>query len=447
MKRLHKAEFNYDNCYIRFQSVQEQNPVHYLVIPAHDKWENIRYLVEKSCGCFKFSLPQKVVQNSYLTARYEFSVAGITPGTAVTSKTQIYGGDILIVVRQPQPLYMHAYVPSKYWSDLGEIEELHSKTLQDQNESPCKMDGVEESEAQKLERLFLAASGSQTQCFLPPIVVRMLKQHVWHPSDYSTPLTPHPLFVCKHCSQQGKHFQRVCPFVAADSRYMTSELLTKVRRIAGIPKSRLRFATAEEIGMGQYYLNENNEKVVVLKVERKELVFEKSKVKPVPKPELVNYDYCGDLLEMLDIEEYESKFEFSFEQWIRDKDEKEAALEAQFYENRPELKKKKNQICTHYYRGMCHKGKLECEFLHTGDVNYIAICQFFVNGQCTNGDNCDFRHPPKHLFHNECNAFNAGFCGKGKTCKYKHVKYKTPRLNPELAKADVELMNNSLERK
>lgn len=439
MKRLPKADFNYGNCYVRFQSVKEQNPQHYMVLPANDKWENIRYVLEKSCGCFKFSLPQKVVQNSYIVARYLFSVIGLSPGTEVSSKCQIYGGDILIAARVPQPVYMHAYIPSKYWSDLGDVEELPSKTI----ESVPVQEAATESEEQKLERLLKPVT-PQTQCFLPPIVVRLLKQHVMHPCDYPSPLTPHPLFVCKYCNQQGTHFQRLCPYTEMDMHNNTAELLTKVRRITGIPKSRLRPATEEEVKLGQYYLSENNEKVVVLKVEQ--TLPEAVERKQNDEASDAVFEYTvSDLF--LTNEEFENQFTFSFESYLQEKDEQEFATEARFYEAHPELKKKKNQICTHYYRGMCHKGKLECEFLHTGDANYIAICQFFMNGQCTNGDNCEFRHPPKHVFNNTCNAFTAGFCEKGRLCKYKHVKYKSPAFNSELSPAEVELMTQVLYKK
>ena len=441
MKRLPKAEFNYENCYIRFQSVTEQNPQHYLVLPANDKWENIRYSLEKSCGCFKFSLPQKVVQNSYIVGRYLFSVIGLPPDTEVSSKSQIYGGDILLVKRVPQPVHMHAYIPSKYWSDLGDVEELADPQVQGQTKDlHLKQPEANETEEQKLERLLNPVT-SQSQCFLPPIVVRLLKQHVMHPCDYPSPLTPHPLFVCKYCNQQGKHFQRLCPYTDMDSHGGTAELLTKVRRITGIPKSRLRPATEEEISLGQYYLSENNEKVVVLKVEHSVAPTVERKQNEESCETVFEYT-VSDLL--MTNEEFENQFTFSFEPYIQEMDEKELAAEERFYVAHPELRKKKNQICTHYYRGMCHKGKLECEFLHTGDANYIAICQFFMNGQCTNGDNCEFRHPPKHVFNNSCNAFKAGFCEKGLTCKYKHVKYKSPALNSDLSPGDVELMTQVL---
>jgi hypothetical protein len=460
MKRLHKAEFSYENCYIRFQSASEQNPKHYLVAPANDKWENIRYCLEKSVGCFKFTLPQKVMQNSYFTAHYEFSVVGVPPGpgSVLTSKTQVYGGDILVLTRHPQPPYMHAYIPPKYWNDLGDYDpttgmeeylqqEATASGLQTQTQPQTQADAVkknnEYNEEQLLQRLLSQVSDTSFTVALPVIAIRMLRQHILHPSDYPTLCTPHPLFICKYCNTQGKHFQQLCPFIETNGHNNTQELVTKVRRIVGIPKSRLRAATEEEVALGQYYLSENNEKVVVLKKEH-ELAVEKIQTVKEPKALVVRELTADDLWAMRDQEEYEQSFEFSFESYILEQDVLEEERDNAFYATHLELKKKKNQICTHYYRGMCHKGKLECEFLHTGDVNYIAICQFFVNGQCTMGDNCEFRHPPKHLFNNECNAYNRGFCDKGPTCKYKHVKYRQPNANTELAPADVSLMDLSL---
>jgi hypothetical protein len=344
---------------------------------------------------------------------------------------------------------MHAYIPSKYWSDLGSIEELPGSQDLVQEAKETKVVVVDEEEA--LERLVSQVQDTRVRAFLPPIVVRLMKQRVLHATDYSTPFTPHPLFTCKHCNQQGKHFQRLCPYIETDVRNQTAELITKVRRIVGIPKSRLRPATPEEIKEGAYYLNENNEKVVVLKKEASESSQQKKR-KPQEESE-EELTYClqdvnyNNFWEMLDAEQYESHLEFSFEQFIKTKDVQEAAAEAQFYERHPDLKRKKNQICTHYYRGMCHKGKLECEFLHTGDVNYIAICQFYMNGQCTNGDNCEFRHPSKNWFHNECKAYKAGFCEQGKACKYKHIKYKSPLLNTELHADTADLMCRVLQLK
>lgn len=445
MKRLSRSEFEYNHCYIRFHSVTPNNPGHYVVCQAGDKWENIRYVVEKMSGCFKFTLPLKVVQNSYLSAVYEFSSAGMPQGTPIISKTQVYGGDIIVVQRHPQPKHLHAYIPAKYWSDLGDMPDASSALSKEPTTPPESVDASEAelTEQDKLQRLFSMTAQTEPVAFLPPIVVRMLRQHILHPTDYPTLLTPHPLFVCMHCNQQGKHFHTLCPFVEADTRNNTAELVTKVRRIVGIPKSRLRAATPKEVTLGAYYLNENNEKVVVLNKEEENVPKKKKKVaaqttKPMPPVPVF------DPLEMLDMEAYESSLEFSFEEELKEQDEVEAQREEKFYQQHPELRKKKNQICTHYYRGMCHKGKLECEFLHTGDVNYIAICQFYVNGQCTMGDNCEFRHPPKHMLRNECNAYNRGFCEKGPACKYKHIKYRHPSERAELSPEDAKVMIQAL---
>jgi hypothetical protein len=457
MKKLSKSEYRSDNCYLRFVSVTAVDPHHYMVLPANDKWENIRYLLEKSVGCFKFTLPTKVVQNAFVTAQYEYSVIGSPPGTVLTSKTQIYGGDILVITRHPQPKHLHAYIPAKYWSDLGDMgqtKESEPEKAAPATSLPDETNDNLGSEEKKLERL-LTQSGTESSVrdivFLPPVVVRILRQHIMHPTDYATFTTPHPLFVCKYCGNQGKHFHNLCPFTATDVENYSTDLITKVRRIVGIPKSRLRLATQEEITLGQYYLNENDEKVVVLKQTVDVLVSDKkdllTKTKRKREEEHPHQELSSDdLLAMMDMEEYESHYRFSFEDFIEEKEQLEQQKEDQFYEAHPHLKKKKNQICTHYYRGMCHKGKLECEFLHTGDETYIAICQFYVNNQCTDSQ-CIFRHPPKHLFHNECNAFNRGFCEKGPLCKYKHKKYRHPVENPNLDKQVCNLMTTIVEQK
>jgi hypothetical protein len=458
MKKLGSNEFTYENSYIRPVSVTASNPKHYMAIPGNDKWENMRYCLEKQMGCFKFALPTKVVQNSYVSAVYQYSVIGVRPGTVVTSRTQVYGGDILIVTRHPQPKHLHAYIPPKYWSDLGVMSDAPANTLPDgegdDEEDVAMTDAAEEgssnaadTENAKLEALLqkITVQNDTTSTFLPPIVVRILRQHILHPTDYHTLTTPHPMFVCKYCGNQGKHFQTLCPFTETDAQQNSTELITKVRRVVGIPKSRLRAATEEEIALGQYYLNENSEKVVILHKHEESLKPpeppQKEKVKRTPQvtPQVTPNTVPQDLV-VLDVEEYESRFRFNFEDYVEEKDRLEKEQEQAFYEKHPELKKKKNQICTHYYRGMCHKGKLECEFLHTGDENYIAICQFYVNDQCTES-NCIFRHPPKHLFNNECNAYKRGFCDKGSLCKYKHIKYRHPSDNldlpPDVCKAMV----------
>lgn len=466
MKKLKKNEFSYENSYVRLASVTPCNPQHYVALTGNDKWENLRYVLEKQMGCFKFTLPMKVTQNSFLSAVFQFSVTGVPRGSVVSGKTQVYSGDIIIVTRQPQPKHLHAYIPPKYWCDLGYDNSCGTPTSA---KAPPASAGTppsstSQTEEERLQALVSQSTLDDTQCFLPPIVVRMLRQHIMHPTDYATLTTPHPLFVCQYCGNQGKHFHTLCPFIEADARNNSTELVTKVRRLVGIPKSRLRPATPEEVSQGQYYLNENNEKVVKLK---KQEVFSatvdsemgkpdiKVKVsdtlgavadssvgthaKPTPKKG-VEYDPALDQVIVLDQGVYESKLQFDFEDYLVEQDRLEQQREEEFYKAHPELRKKKNQICTHYYRGMCHKGKLECEFLHTGDENYIAICQFYVNDQCTDA-NCMFRHPDKTVFNNTCNAYKRGFCDKGKQCKYKHVKFRHPsdntELTPEVCKAMV----------
>jgi len=460
MKKLTVAEFTYENCYLRFQHNPAGNPAHYIVLPANDKWENIRYCLEKGSGCFKFILPSKVLQNSYVTAVYEYSMAGAVPGTVLTSKTQVYGGDMIVVKRHPQPDHLHAYVPAKYWCDLdpdGGVQEPQVPPPSSAAAAAAAAGGETKemlllNEEQKLHALLTggrAAATGPDQVFLPPVVVRIMKQHIQHPTDYATLTTPHPLFVCKYCHNTGKHFQALCPFVESNKRNQTAELLTKVRRITGIPKTRLRPATPEEIETGSYYLSDNNDKVVVLPL--KEFEFRQQKEVPKKRKAAEREEQekpdnrCGplDLVFMAHqgMEEFENNYTFSFEEDLKRVDAKEEAEERAFYEQHPALKKKKNQICTHYFRGLCHKGKLECEFLHSGDVTYIAICQFFINGQCTVA-NCPYRHPAKNVFHNECNAYRRGFCPNGPACKYKHIKFIDPSQNERLTAAEVQLIQS-----
>lgn len=448
MKRLKSGEFSYENSYVRQVSLTSSDPKHYMAVAGNDKWENVRYCLEKQMGCFKFTLPTKVVQNSYLTGVYQYSITGLPAGTSVTSKTQVYAGDIITVSRLPQPKHLHAYIPPKYWSDLGDTTSTSAGASSQENED-VEREEVALTEEEKLEALFQKSSDMAATSFLPPIVVRLLKQRIQHPTDYATLTTPHPLFVCQYCSAQGKHFHTLCPYTETDARQNTTELVTKVRRIVGIPKSRLRYATEEEISLGQYYLNENNERVVILEKKEQETTKDVPKMPSKKKPTVKLNQHTVQLI-VLNEEEYEAQLQFDFEDYIEEQDRLEKEREDKFYESHPELRKKKNQICTHYYRGMCHKGKLECEFLHSGDENYIAICQFYVNDQCTEV-NCMFRHPPKHVFNNTCNAFKRGFCEKGSSCKYKHVKYKhpsdNPDLDPDVCKAMVLTLANNKKRR
>lgn len=452
MKKLGSNEFTYENSYIRTVSVTASNPKHYMAVPGNDKWENMRYCLEKQMGCFKFTLPSKVIQNSYLSAVYQYSVSGVRSGTVVTSKTQVYGGDILVITRHPQPKHLHAYIPPKYWSDLGDMPADNEVSMSDAGGNDALVVNTNETEEQKLEALLQQFTVQPDKpCFLPPIVVRILRQHILHPTDYATLTTPHPLFVCQYCGNQGKHFHTQCPFTATDAQQNSTELVTKVRRIVGIPKSRLRPATEEEVALGQYYLNESNDKVVILHKHKEGIQPDKPTKKTPGATGTTSSGATSAVTEaawqedvvVRDVEEYESRFQFDFEEYIEEQDRLEKEMEQAFYVKHPELKKKKNQICTHYYRGMCHKGKLECEFLHTGDENYIAICQFYVNDQCTE-TNCIFRHPPKHLFNNECNSYKRGFCDKGPTCKYKHVKYRHPSDNPDLTPDVCKVMVHAL---
>jgi len=99
--------------------------------------------------------------------------------------------------------------------------------------------------------------------------------------------------------------------------------------------------------------------------------------------------------------------------------QQETEEEALYRDLRP--KHKKPVVCLHWLRGLCHKNGYTCDCYHVFDQRMLPICQFYIRGECTNG-NCMFRHPTDEWDDVFCIAYARGFCARGESCTERHVK-------------------------
>jgi hypothetical protein len=121
---------------------------------------------------------------------------------------------------------------------------------------------------------------------------------------------------------------------------------------------------------------------------------------------------------------------FSFEAYLDVHDRLYARELDKVYDELPHLRKKLQSMCTHWLRGICHKGVL-CEYMHIYSVEGIPICKFYLQGKCLN-DECMYRHtlPPsargRHT--SPCLDYATGFCARGPRCPQEHVRRDAPYI-------------------
>eukprot|EP00667_Euglena_gracilis_P013259 EG_transcript_13655 len=126
---------------------------------------------------------------------------------------------------------------------------------------------------------------------------------------------------------------------------------------------------------------------------------------------------------------------FSFEEWLRQADEKKdekrdtrevcrLALRGECMKGKycPDrhLRPDKARVCEYWLRGICKKDD-KCEFLHEFDIRRMPECYYFANfGECLNPE-CVFVHVTEEDI-KECPYYKRGFCSLGPRCKYKHTR-------------------------
>ena len=78
-------------------------------------------------------------------------------------------------------------------------------------------------------------------------------------------------------------------------------------------------------------------------------------------------------------------------------------------------------VCKHWLRHLCKKGD-ECEFLHEYEMSKMPICYFFQRfGECNNKD-CQYLHvDAETLKIRDCAWYDRGFCKHGERKIQCHV--------------------------
>lgn len=271
-----------------------------------------------------------------------------------------------------------------------------------------------------------------------------------HPADYNyVGMCPVPdvTYVCHGCQKIGHHFRWDCPLNEAAST--TVRPLDHVPRPHGIPKTFLRKVGDGERGrgamrdeFGTFYVwktpSPRHTPAVVPEPGRH---MEAPVVPSLPEeqhPEecenwhmdmvSVQYNDDGEVLEpTLQVgpppDESGADTTLLIEQVMTRRDELEAVRVREFYANNPDLRVKKQSTCIHWLHGLCVKGALQCEFLHSALSTHMPICKFFAKGECSNSE-CKFRHvkPAK----SPCASFTEGFCPWGPRCPNDHVRRHVP---------------------
>jgi cleavage and polyadenylation specificity factor subunit 4 len=79
-------------------------------------------------------------------------------------------------------------------------------------------------------------------------------------------------------------------------------------------------------------------------------------------------------------------------------------------------------VCKHWLRQLCNKGD-ECEFLHEYDMGRMPVCYFFQKfGECNNKD-CQFMHVDADTLKvKDCPWYDRGFCKHGPACRNRHTR-------------------------
>jgi hypothetical protein len=257
--------------------------------------------------------------------------------------------------------------------------------------------------------------------------VFLKKNELGHPNEYEydgiTPVAPRD-YTCKGCDATGKHFRADCDISEMPEG---GRGLDKVRRPHGIPKSQLRRVRKGE--HADAMLDEGGNYVI-----RDTPVMRKVGIAP-------NLDARDKTIQAVTtvvhtpraharvVADVPRVTAFDFERALAVMDTQAQERDTVFYRANPCKRRKRESTCTHWLRGLCVKGPLDCDFVHDAGSQYMPVCKFFYNGQCSNEDECVFRHVTRVVPVEPCPDFVHGFCPKGVTCGLGHVKRNAPHFS------------------
>ena len=81
--------------------------------------------------------------------------------------------------------------------------------------------------------------------------------------------------------------------------------------------------------------------------------------------------------------------------------------------------REKVAVCRKFLAGNCHNER--CLLSHKAAPEKMPSCKFFLEGLCTKGDDCPYRHVKVNEAAEVCPDYLKGFCPAGDDCKRRHV--------------------------
>jgi hypothetical protein len=380
-------------------------------------WENVRYELE-----IKRLQTTRRHMWTYFSAMYHEDWKQhrkFKPELGLSGNTRLRGGEEIVLFRKPFP---HA-LKSEHVSSRGVFTPPHFR---------ISLDGCK-TEEDKLDAIM-----SQN------MNVFVKKNELNHPSEYTyigvTPIPPID-YVCHGCGAVEKHFRADCE-TSCESEGVAHRSLDKVRRPHGIPKSQLRrvekgeYVDAMKDDDGNYVIRNPVKKLQTTEYHESpkphELVTSHDSSDPSP----VEVDWMMADHFCVSRQRYRYRrtcfvedctpVSLDIEKSLGQLDEQVHQRETEFYNKYPSKRRKRNSTCTHWLRGLCVKGPLECEFMHNAAPEYMPVCKFYYNGECSNEDMCIFRHVEKVVPKKPCPDYVRGFCPRGGECDLGHIKRTEP---------------------
>lgn len=78
-------------------------------------------------------------------------------------------------------------------------------------------------------------------------------------------------------------------------------------------------------------------------------------------------------------------------------------------------------VCKHWLRGLCKKGD-QCEFLHEFDMTKMPECYFYSRFNACSNKECPFLHIDPETKIKDCPWYDRGFCRHGPHCRHRHTR-------------------------
>lgn len=354
-------------------------------------WDNARYLLEKQAGFHtntrNSSCYVGLLVNSKIITKGEFdegqphSIRNVSKdasrewkeGYQLHDSIVLQNGDQILLRRVQLPHFFRQYVPIKYDTHVNEWEatvkaiqrECHA-TAQRELDKKYGPGFTLQKVAEVKERV--------RNVKLPP---KPQRAELQHPSNYmkennevDVVFVPPATYICSSCGEVGKHFSKECTKRLVENYVPISEQVFA----HGIPATFLNEINEKDNDGSKIMLTQSGEKVICSKVNPlNEITFE----------------------EIMKCYSTKTKCSFEFEKFLTAFDKAQKKFENHFYRTHPRLRKK-GTSCLYGQKGFCKKGALACEFDHTNNLNNRPICKFFLQGACTHGNKCNFRHLNKH---------------------------------------------------